>query len=140
VDIGCGLGYFDALYLSKHTSSFICADISKVAIERAKHHFPEFADKFIVLDAKNINSVKFKYNTVVMTEVLEHIENDIELISKLKKGTKVIFSVPFVEIVVAKTHLRKYSKEVVLERYSELLKIKKIKIIQYWAVIVSERT
>ena len=65
-----------------------------------------------------------KYDLIVALEILEHINGDIEFLSKLKSGTWVILSVPAFQAVM---HVRAFQiSQDILNRYGSILDIKKI--------------
>ena len=100
LDYGSGAGTID-LYLANKGHSVIGLDISDTAIESAKLS----ASK---LNFKNVNFWtlkdglkkirKVKFDLVICTEVIEHIENDIELLkflnSKLKRNGTIFLTTP----------------------------------------------
>lgn len=93
LDIGCGPGQFASLARDRGVKRYWGLDFSEKRIEQARKVCPEFpffmedaflTDKFNTLD----------YQVVVMTEVLEHVENDIGLLQRIKPGSRVLGSVP----------------------------------------------
>ena len=123
LEIGCGTGQF-AAYLHKKKKVFnnryvLGIDFSKVGIEKAKERSPGL--RFIhgdVFDNKWI--FKRKFNTVFMCEVLEHIENDIELIEMIPRKKTIVFSVPNYD---SQGHVRYFeSLEDVKRRYRNHIK------------------
>lgn len=137
LDIGCGMGYFDGVYLIPKRCDFRGIDISNVGIKKAKESFKSHANCFNIFNILDIAKYPFNYNTIVATEVFEHIDNDIELMSLIKPGTKILFSVPAIEIVVSKDHKRKYTEQVIRERYGNIIDIKSIKIIDNWFAVIA---
>jgi hypothetical protein len=45
-------------------------------------------------DAKDRNNYLGDYNIAIATEVLEHIDNDLEVVGNIKKGVNFLFSLP----------------------------------------------
>ena len=93
IDIGCGSGQLACLMRDSGINSYTGVDFSKLRIEHAKSICPEF--RFYNLDVfQEAVFDQFEYNTVVILEFLEHVQDDLGLLSNLKKGTRVLASVP----------------------------------------------
>jgi SAM-dependent methyltransferase len=123
MDLGCGTGQFaNMLRDNNHKGKYIGIDFSGEAIDIARKVNPTMS--FVCLD---LNDVPWFSGTIVMFEVLEHIEDDIAVIKKIEKGSKVIFSVPD---YMSDNHYRKFDNmEEVRDRY----KMINIKWYQKWA-------
>lgn len=94
VDVGCGPGQF-AEYIIKHIPAvdYFGFDYSKISIQKASERVPNA--KFLVGNAFDSEIVQENKNDVfLLLEVLEHIEQDIELLSSFPTGSSIIFSVP----------------------------------------------
>ena len=118
LDIGCGPGQFAQFLLDEGVTIYTGWDISQVAINMAKEKAPGFV--FYCLDAMPLKVDMF-YSTVVLLEVLEHIERDIELLQNIPSGMRVVFSVPNFD---SATHVRVFKDEqAARDRYGELLQI-----------------
>ena len=82
LEIGCGLGYL-TYALNKEGYNAIGLDISKEAIANAKEKFGDYyvcADLFeFVKEAKN------SYDIIILTEVIEHLEDPIKFIETVKE-------------------------------------------------------
>lgn len=135
LDIGCGNGL---LALQSKWNSYIGIDFSNVAISQAKNFCPKAT--FICEDVSvflNYNSVN--YDTIVMTEFLEHIEDDISIISKIKNGSKIIISVPNNEKIINgkpkgyPIHKRAYTLESFSNRY-ESIKFSTVFVFMDWII------
>ncbi|GAA3712548.1 hypothetical protein GCM10022421_19840 [Oceanisphaera sediminis] len=125
LDIGCGPGQF-AQYISREIPdlNYIGIDYSQVAIDKAKNKNPSI--DFYTLDIMEPGALeKFNVEAFVILEVLEHIDNDLELLSRLPKGKKVIFSVPNFDSF---GHVRVFkSPSDVYDRFFDTVNIKKLK-------------
>lgn len=117
LDIGCGPGQFGELMRDRGITDYTGIDISSVAVKMAQA-------KGLNCHVKDVFTMDLAgYDTITMLEVLEHIENDIQLIEMIPAGTNIVFSVPD---FWSATHVRVYkSANEILKRYS-MLKIKAI--------------
>jgi len=111
LDLGCGPGHLAHMLSDKGIKKYLGIDFSGVAIAKAKERVPMFY--FKEADIFNFNYIDYKDFTIVATEVLEHLENDKDLIKMFTKS-KIIFSVPN---FVGKNHYRTYNSEAEIEKY-----------------------
>jgi len=103
-DLGCGVGY-----LAEHLHR---KGIKKY--RQAKRRVPDY--EYILGDIRR-HSIDHA-NTVIMCEILEHIENDQEILERLPPGTKVVGSVP---TFMGEWHIRSYRTERdITDRYKML--------------------
>ena len=120
-DFGCGVGQFAELAISKGKKYVQGIDWSSVAIDAARERNPKHAIAFEVSDIMNPESFSGDYDVAVFLEVLEHIEKDVEILSLVPPGKRVIFSVPSFGY---KSHYRCFDDiESVLERYKDIIEI-----------------
>jgi 2-polyprenyl-3-methyl-5-hydroxy-6-metoxy-1,4-benzoquinol methylase len=122
LDIGCGTGQFAEMLLDNGFSSYRGFDFSDVAIDIAKKRIPLWGDNFQVGDIFTTDALdKYKYDVVCLFEVLEHINNDIACLSKVRAGATVLLSVPnFWD----PAHVRVFaSMDEVIERYQSVIQI-----------------
>lgn len=101
LDIGCGVGTL-SIYMASKGHSVTGIDISKKAISIAnlsKNRLGNNYDlNFKVSSAEKFSRIK-KYDLVLISEVLEHLESDIQIIKKLYAimddvSSKLIVTVP----------------------------------------------
>jgi len=114
LDVGCGAGQFARLCIDRGLR-YVGVDFSQEAIKIARQHAPEGA--FHVVDVAKDQSLlrAGNYDVAVFIEFLEHVENDVEILSSVPKGKKVVLSVP---AFMDRAHVRAfYSPEMVLTRY-----------------------
>ncbi|PKM52339.1 MAG: hypothetical protein CVV02_02940 [Firmicutes bacterium HGW-Firmicutes-7] len=118
-EFGCGPGQFAELVINHGLKYAFGVDFSQNAIRMVKERTGK--DYFYVGNLYNKRNYTIKeYNTAILLEVLEHIEEDLKVLSYLPEGVRVIFSVPnFNET----SHVRTYSLESIKERYENLLDI-----------------
>lgn len=94
LDIGCGSGQLAAcLYELGGISSYVGLDFSSEAVAIARRACPQ--GRFVVGDA--LTSPVFdetRYDVVVCTEMLEHVERDLDIVRRFAPGVRAIFTVP----------------------------------------------
>ena len=94
LDVGCGTGRF-AKRAIDCGCSVIGVDFSAVAVEKARAYIP--AAKFICLDLEDPNDDLFKildYDVLVLSEILEHVEDDLGLLNQIPAGKQLFLTVP----------------------------------------------
>ena len=110
LDIGCGNGAltFD---IAKKAEKVIGIDLNKKNIEFAKEKFLAPNIEYIVGNAVKELSDK-KFDVIVLSNVLEHIENRIEFLNKIKTLThKILIRVPMID----RDWITLYKKELGIE-------------------------
>jgi 2-polyprenyl-3-methyl-5-hydroxy-6-metoxy-1,4-benzoquinol methylase len=109
LDLGCGPGQFARMLFDMGLKNYRGIDFSAEAIRLAKKTGGNFVcDDILKCDYGD-------YDIVVCLETLEHIPGDLAVIRRIKKGKKIIFSVPDYE---SPTHVRVFKElEEVRERY-----------------------
>lgn len=121
LEIGCGTGQFAEYLHDEGFTHYRGFDFSLKAISLARARVNMDFFQGNALDKKNYEG---RYNTVVCLEVLEHIRNDLEVLSNLSSGTHIIFSVPNFD---APSHVRWFTSErQVKRRYFRYVDIKEI--------------
>jgi SAM-dependent methyltransferase len=93
LEAGCGSGFLARLILQQHDGAYRGFDFSPEAIRNAgaRTGRPEL---FSVGDALDARSYSHEYDTIVCTEMLEHVEGDLDAIRLWRDGTWCICSVP----------------------------------------------
>jgi SAM-dependent methyltransferase len=116
LDVGCGTGQLADLLRYKGVTDYVGIDFSPKRIERAKSTCPDFT--FIVTDAFQTDLFEtFHYEGVVCTEFLEHVEQDIEIITRIRAGTRFFGTVPNFPYT---SHVRHFkSSAEVFSRYAQ---------------------
>lgn len=129
LDLGCGSGQFAHMLWD---AGFLCysgVDFSKTALGIAQGLSPQV---FEWADIMEYEPNWDNFNVVVILEVLEHLNEDRELIKKIPVGKHIIFSVPAFD---DPAHVRRFtSKTQVYERYSDLIKISESVIYMHWII------
>lgn len=125
LEVGCGTGTFaHYLFDTRGDRPYTGFDFSAIAVEKARKRTGR-ADRFFVGDATQAQTYRGQdYDTIVCTEVLEHLENDRGVIEHWAPGSLCICSVPNYD---ADTHVRHFKHEdEVRSRYAELIDIQGI--------------
>jgi len=127
IELGCGIGYF-ALLVKKY--KYIGIDFSVEVIKKAR--YINQTKVFIVENLLSKTLYKELYTNdciYVCLEVLEHIDNDIDVIKSIPSGSPIIISVPNRDY---DSHVRYYKNQrVIIERYQEFIDFHKCK----WTII-----
>ncbi len=118
LELGCGPGHFAELLVKKQHIYLRGIDFSEEAIRMARER-TGFKDLFVCGDIFDLQHREgIEYNTVICTEVLEHVTNDIPLLQSLPISTEVFATVP---TFLCKGHVRKFDNERdVINRYSHV--------------------
>lgn len=123
VDLGCGAGRL--LRSLKSSKKYIGMDFSTKRIQFAREAFR--GRNFKVGDITKFDDLYLNFDTFVLVEVLEHINDDIGVIGNIPLGSKVVMANPN---QWADAHVRKFeSEEYIKERYHEFLKFEAVKIL-----------
>ena len=125
LEVGCGTGGMAHLLLERGGIKYQGFDFSPVAVGKARARTGEF-DLFSIGDATLENSYEGRaYDSIICTEVLEHIEADRQTIGRWRSGTFVVCSVPNYD---SQTHVRFFKTETdVKERYGDLIEIHELR-------------
>jgi SAM-dependent methyltransferase len=120
LDIGCGPGQFAQMCVD-HGHDYVGVDFSQVAIETAVGMEIPHA-YFIHADVSKLGMLPVDYDkidVVTFVEVLEHIDNDIEVLGYYAQGKPVILTLPD---FMAISHVRSFNDEnEIRERYKNFL-------------------
>lgn len=106
LDIGCGNGSV-AFDMSKKAAKVVAIDISEKNIKTAQSKFNNNNLEYIIGDA---TTYKFegKFDAITLSNVLEHIENRVDFLSKTKLlAPKILIRVP----LITREWLAVYKKE-----------------------------
>jgi len=124
LEVGCGTGGFAQLLMDKTSLNYRGFDFSEVAVESAKARTGR-PEAFSVANATIRSSYEgCDYDCVVCTEVLEHIEQDLDTIAHWKPGIFCECSVPNFD---SETHVRYFKSEAeVVNRYKALIDIERV--------------
>jgi 2-polyprenyl-3-methyl-5-hydroxy-6-metoxy-1,4-benzoquinol methylase len=125
LEVGCGTGGFAHLLFERTAINYRGFDFSEVAVRKAIARTGR-ANAFYVGDATSTATYQGQNaDCIVCTEVLEHIDQDLEAIANWKPGTYCVCSVPNFD---ADTHVRFFLSDAdVRTRYGSLIDIEKIR-------------
>lgn len=117
LDLGCGPGQVANLLKDKGFKNYTGVDFSESGIRIARDLGTGY--EFICTDVLKSDVLeKTDYNCVMALEFFEHINDDIAILARIKKGAKIIASVPDFP---APSHVRHFENEAqVRERYEKL--------------------
>jgi len=124
IEIGCGPGQFAKLLFDNNIDNYKGIDFSQEAIKYAKIRNDKYRNVFNVDNAYTTEIFEEDYNIVVIFEVLEHVDRDLEILSRIKENSNVLFSVPN---FYSDGHVRWFnSKEEIVERYEKYVVIEDV--------------
>jgi len=115
LDIGCGTGQLAAFLFDHGVEEYVGIDFSPIAVDQARKAAPR--GRFLVDDARRSDVYStVAHDALVCTEVLEHIEDDLAVVSNFKPGVRCLLSVPSYP---SEGHVRHFADvRAVTERYS----------------------
>lgn len=118
LEVGCGNGNFSVL-LAKHCDRLTALDLSRAYVEMTQARLKGCSHvEVLQADATALGQTR-RFNSIVMLDVLEHIEDDIatlhKLSQRLKPGGRLIIKVPalpslYSPMDAAIGHYRRYHK------------------------------
>lgn len=139
VDFGAGYGNF-SLFLKSKKKDVVAVEVNEKAIQKLEEsHIP---------NCKNLEQLKVKYNTIVSLNVLEHIDDDLKVLTEMSKHLdtdgKIILYLPSSQIIWSEldelvNHKRRYSRKLIKKlAVGANLEINKIISVDFvgWAVIL----
>ena len=125
LEVGCGTGAMADMIVNRTRMDYRGFDFSSVAVEKAKELTGQ-NELFSVANALELESYKSPtgYDSIVCTEVLEHINEDREVLALWPAGSWCVLSVPNFD---SNTHVRFFQdEEQVRKRYQDLVSIERI--------------
>jgi trans-aconitate methyltransferase len=118
VDLGCGPGQFAALLRDNGIEHYQGFDFSTEALKVARASCPELTFTLADLVAQPWADLTTEYDTVIATEFLEHIDEDLAILEQIPSGKYVYLTVPN---FMCDSHVRHFpSWEAVAGRYGAL--------------------
>lgn len=126
LDIGCGPGQFATLCIEAG-HSYVGADFSEVAINRGRQIVPEATFHLVDINEDKSLLTKGNYDVVTFIEFFEHINEDVEVLSTVPEGKKIVLTVPK---YWGKEHVRVFrTPNEVFNRYGEYVDAESLDII-----------
>jgi len=118
LDIGCGSGQLAALLRDRGLETYCGIDFSQARIEWARKTCPQF--EFVLADVFETDLFETReYDTVICTEFLEHVERDLDVLARIRRGTRLYATVPNFPFT---SHVRHFATcDSVRGRYAALL-------------------
>lgn len=135
LEIGCGPGQLAHFLEDKGYENYQGIDFSETAIELARKtcSFP-----VRVADAFSPEVLESDYDVILCTEVLEHVQRDLELVEMIRPGTTCLMSVPNFDHA---SHVRFFRSEyAVRSRYYRMIDIRRIHFINGIYLITGVRS
>lgn len=124
IEIGCGPGQFANLLFDSNIKKYQGIDFSEEAIKYAKIRNDKYRKLFNIDNAYTTNLFNKEYNTVIIFEVLEHVNEDLKILSRIKENSHILFSVPN---FYSEGHVRWFnSKQDIIERYKKYIEFENI--------------
>jgi 2-polyprenyl-3-methyl-5-hydroxy-6-metoxy-1,4-benzoquinol methylase len=129
VDVGCGLGHMIRYLHARNIhqkNEYFGIDYSEYAVNKASELFEE--GNFKTMDAFNLRFPDKFFDTVILMDVIEHVEEPEELlealVDSLKEGGRLILTSPVQghPYEVSEDHVKEYSileMRNMLDRYGE---------------------
>jgi SAM-dependent methyltransferase len=123
IDLGCGTGTLSDYFTGQYTG----LDISETAIRKAEEirRHDAFFDVCDVANDPDLTVAGF--DTIVLSEFLEHIENDEHLIKRIietaDEGARLVISVPNDHAFNCDEHVRFFTIPELRQRFSEFGKV-----------------
>jgi SAM-dependent methyltransferase len=124
LEVGCGTGGLAHLIRDREPAiRYRGFDFSQVAVQKASVRLGS-ASLFFVGDARARESYGTEAEAIVCTEVLEHIDADLEVVAQWPSGVYCVCSVPNFD---ADNHVRHFkTADDVRERYGSLIEIERV--------------
>ena len=93
LEIGCGPGQLASMLFDQGITAYAGMDFSAAAIAMARSNAPR--GQFEVGDARTTDiHQRYEHDVVVCTEVLEHVQDDLQIIDRFLPGKRCLCSVP----------------------------------------------
>jgi 2-polyprenyl-3-methyl-5-hydroxy-6-metoxy-1,4-benzoquinol methylase len=116
LEIGCGPGRLAKFIMDQGIYNYVGLDFSASSIRLACLNVP--TGHFIIGDARSSTVYSdCQYDILICTEVLEHIQDDLGVVTRFQPGINCIFSVPNFPF---KSHVRYFQNAIeVTDRYGQ---------------------
>lgn len=133
LDLGCGIGLLPRRLNQGYKFEYLGIDFSQVGVEKVK----KMGFQAEMMDLSQETPDFTGVDIVILSEILEHLVDDLGLVEKIPPGTEIIASFPTFD---DESHLRHYSNmSQIINRYWHLVDIKHMDTIQRWILIKGTR-
>jgi len=138
IDVGCACGHSTNIMAGFHPGKWHGADFDEKIIEAAREFFPGI--KFFPFSAVSQLYTVGVFDSVVCSEVIEHVQDDSGLVNQLWAitGKKLILTTPN-RFVDDPGHLRVYGEKALRELFSMDAKVTIVSIGRFWYVTAERR-
>ena len=109
LDLGCGIGYGSAILAAIPGSTVLGVDTSPEAIRYASQHYQKSNMEYRVCEASDCLEDAQGWDYAVANEVIEHLEDGFEIISRMKFGKRAVVSTPYRESPGRNRHHRLFN-------------------------------
>jgi 2-polyprenyl-3-methyl-5-hydroxy-6-metoxy-1,4-benzoquinol methylase len=122
IDVGCAQGHSTNIMKNFHPGDWTGLDFCEKTINLAKDLFPSINFKYLASVAE-LNFLG-EFDGVVCSEVIEHVENDKELVESLWNitGASLVITTPCIN-VSDPGHLRLYDKEKLKNLFKDISEV-----------------
>jgi 2-polyprenyl-6-hydroxyphenyl methylase/3-demethylubiquinone-9 3-methyltransferase len=143
IDIGCGPGVGCYLAAKKEDVTEVCGlDLQEDMIKQAKENIKNKKVSFYNGFAENLPFKDKYFDTVILTETLEHVQDEREVIKEafrvLKPDQIIIISVP-ISMKKSFSHIRTFTKEILINLVKPYFLIDNIQIIKTTIFLIGKR-
>lgn len=106
LEIGCGTGQFADMLIKDNFNYILGIDFSNQGIDMCKERCKK--DCFLCNNIYDFCFNTIDFDVAISLEVFEHLEKDVDVINKLPKDKRLIFSVPTYDDIA---HVRFFNNE-----------------------------
>jgi len=116
IDVGCGCGHSTNYMSEIRSGTWIGIDFSEQAILKAKEFFPQYEFYYADLFDLALETGRSQFDSVICSEVIEHVEKDQELFDELLSITKKVLVITTPNRRVGDPgHLRIYTEKMLFD-------------------------
>ena len=114
LDVGCGNG-FNSYRIAEKAKKVVGVDFNEDYILFARKNYKRKNLEFLNQDIMDFDN-KMKFDVIILSNVLEHIENRIKFLKEIsRKGNKILIRIPMID----RSWLVLYKKEMGIEYRSD---------------------
>lgn len=94
MDLGCGVGYLSQILRKRGYQNYTGIDFSEKMIEYSKIRSPRYEFILMNLYDEKLRETIRNHRLFIITETLEHLYRDLEVLEKIPKRSVIVGSVP----------------------------------------------